>query len=252
MTTIPLQEYIASADTVLVFAGAGMSADSGLHTFIQAPKEWKKKYQTLMTRHAFETDREMAWEFYDSLYTKYMLETKPHQGYYDLLEQLKEKAYFVVTSNTDMLFERAGFDTNRIHHVHGKVEDLQCILPCHSSLYKYSEVVDKHCQRCGRSLRPNTFLFDDALERRIVGESGLEFLEWVTNAKGTKAIVLEIGVGAEGLHSHAAINAKQINAKHILINPQPSIFSIQSNATIYQIKAIDMFQKSSKGAKDVK
>jgi len=239
-----LQNLIHEVDAVLVLAGAGMSADSGLQTFSQASKDWKKNYQTFMTRHAFEVDKENAWAFYENMYKKYIYESKPHQGYLDLLNQLKDKDYFIVTSNIDLLFEKAEFDLDRIHHVHGRIDKLQCKQPCNNHLYVYSNTL-RYCSRCGRSLRPNIFLFDDALERRIIGNTASMFLKWCTNIDGLKTLILEIGVGSEGLHSHSISYAKKLNAKHILINPYPPIFSKQSKAKVYKLKAVDMLKTKS-------
>ena len=109
---------IHEAEAVAVFAGAGMSVDSGLLPFRGEDGLWTKSivmdgksysHLELMSNHAFIESPNAAWEFILKLKEKYE-QTTPHQGYSKLLDVLKDKAHFIVTSNVDEHFLKAGFD----------------------------------------------------------------------------------------------------------------------------------------------
>lgn len=235
-----IKKYLNDADVILIFVGAGMSADSGINTFVQATKEWKKEYSETMTRHAFETYPDKAWKYYDDTYEKFQ-QAVPHIGYLHLYNEIKDKSYFIVTSNIDLLFEKSNFDAQNIHHVHGKITDVQCRFPCSQEIYKYKKGIHA-CPKCGRSLRPNTFLFDDAIERRIIGDSSKNFLKWIEEIKGKNVVVLEIGIGAEGLHNHAVYYTKELNSmNHIIVNSEPSVFCLDNDLIVIKKEAKNMF-----------
>lgn len=124
---------IKEADAVAIFAGAGMSVDSGLNPFRGDDGIWTKSiiiegktynHLDLMSHHAFIETPKIAWEFMLNLREKYH-QTSPHEGYYKLLEILKDKEHFIVTSNIDEHFLKAGFDENRIFECHGSLNYMQ-------------------------------------------------------------------------------------------------------------------------------
>lgn len=227
-----IKKSIEKADNILIFAGAGMSADSGLNTFANASKEWRKQYQELMTRHAFEFNSEEAWSFYCNLLDTYK-KAEPHVGYYNLLSVLEYKNYFIVTTNIDRLFLKARFLKERIHYPHGLIDNMQCILPCSNELFKFDEN-KKKCPLCARKLRPNVFLFDDAIERKIYNQtSSKRFRDWIDSVpRNSSTLILELGVGAEGLHNNAIKYTQKLNAKHIVINPFPPTFVLRPKSYI--------------------
>lgn len=236
-----IKKNIEDADNILIFAGAGMSADAGLNTFLNAPNEWKKKYQTLMRRYAFEYDFESAWEFYSDMVSDYA-NVEPHIGYYNLLSLLKNKNYFVVTTNVDELFVKAGYENSRVHQAHGVFSKMQCSLPCTNELFSLDSE-QKKCPYCSRNLRPNIFLFDDAIERKIYDKnSSKNFRDWIDAVDlNSSSLVFELGVGAEGLHNNAIKYAQKLHAKHIVINPCPPTFVLKPKSYIIAKSIKDVF-----------
>ena len=67
-----------------------------------------------------------VWSFILNLKDKYQ-QTIPHEGYYKLLNLLKDKEHFIVTSNIDDHFLKTGFDENRIFECHGSINYMQCL-----------------------------------------------------------------------------------------------------------------------------
>ena len=130
-----IADLIKKADAIAIFAGAGMGVDSGLEQFRGADGLWTKyitinehkvKYQDLMTHHAFEKYPEKAWALVGSLIDNYT-HIAPHDGFLQLLDIIKEKEYFVVTSNCDEHFQKAGFEELRIMECHGSIFYMQCM-----------------------------------------------------------------------------------------------------------------------------
>ena len=147
----------SSADAVLIIAGAGMSADSGLATFRYELAEYSKCHKEdnqcpsqnavassptlsgaslllgggLSTADVCYTNRpEKAW-YYDASIRRDSLLSKPHEGYHQLLDVLvkQKKDFFVLTSNIDDYFLRAGYPDDRIYESHGSIDRIQCAKP---------------------------------------------------------------------------------------------------------------------------
>jgi NAD-dependent SIR2 family protein deacetylase len=249
---------------ILIVAGAGMSADSNLPTY-QMPEElWKLypyyetqniKYRTISRATLFRTKPMVAWGFY-SAQTQLYTQAIPHDGYFKLLDSVKNNDYFIITTNVDDLFVKAGFDTKKIHYVHGSIFELQCSKPCSQKVWKQKDIsftIDSKtmtlpynqiplCPECGAIARPNIFLFGDHTGSYVEQKNNLKakaFLDWLFKEHMQELIVIEIGVGGEGLRRHAIDYCKKFASfKYIVINPLSYAFDIK---TIHlQGKANDM------------
>ena len=178
-----LRNLVERADAVVITAGAGMGVESGLPDFRGTKGLWKE-YPELMNRHLsfeemanpkwFREDPTLAWAFYGHRLHKY-LEVTPHAGFDMLLNLCKQKSdnYFVITSNVDNHFQKAGFDPLKIHEVHGSLFYFQCVEGCQRGIwsadYRAVEInADSFeatsmptCPYCGKIARPNVMMFDD-------------------------------------------------------------------------------------------
>ena len=134
-----MKSLVENADAVLVLAGAGMSADSNLTTYRDKEgfyndyllyKKLKKNYVSMMSYQGVLDDPHFAWGYFAHQYSLYK-NAIPHEGYRGLLELCQSKEdYFVVTTNVDGLFKKAGFPIEKVHEVHGTIHKLQCSMPC--------------------------------------------------------------------------------------------------------------------------
>lgn len=194
------KQIINEADVLVVFAGAGMSADSGLSTY-KDKNGVNHEYTKLTTQHAFEKLSVDAWNLHGQLYNSYR-DTDPHKGYNTLLEIVKKKKnYFVVTSNVDEHFQKAGFDADKVYEIHGRMGKLQCTecgelwsLPT-DTRFKKNEV--PKCE-CGGKARPNVMMFNDCgFDIKETREQAKRFNEFMSQYdKGNhKIAVIEIGSG---------------------------------------------------------
>jgi NAD-dependent SIR2 family protein deacetylase len=200
-------ETIKTADYLILTSGAGMSADSGLPVYRSNPQEYKN-YKKIMSLHSFKHEPVEFWNF-NINFIRNILNHKPHEGYHILRELVKNKEYFVVTSNVDGYYERAGFDKNKIYEIHGNKLRLQS----ESMIYDFNSIIPQNfidtikfnrfnlpkCAVTNEILRPNILLFNDnEFNKTIVSEQEERFEKFMNNIdKNKKIVILEIGAGTE-------------------------------------------------------
>lgn len=208
---------IAGADSLIVTAGAGMGVDSGLPDFRGPEGFWGAypalgqiglHFQDIASPDAFVAYPELAWGFYGHRLRLYR-ETPPGPAFAILkaiAAQLRHGA-FVITSNVDGHFQKAGFSPMQIWEAHGSIHHLQCMKGCMSGIWPakdFDPEVDlaacrlinapPSCPWCGELARPNILMFGDWgwLEHRS-GEQEARFNEW--RRKVGRPVVIEIGAG---------------------------------------------------------
>jgi len=213
-------EAIRDAEALLITAGAGMGVDSGLPDFRGNEGFWNayppyrrigKSFVEMANPDAFSSDPPFAWGFYGHRLHLYR-ETDPHPGF-TILSRWAEGlpgGSFVMTSNVDGHFQRAGFSPDRVYEVHGSLFHLQCTLPCRSSgIWPAGElVVDvdpgtmrargdlPSCPSCGRIARPNILMFGDGsylAERNEDQRARIE--SWLRTVRDRSLAVIEFGAG---------------------------------------------------------
>lgn len=213
-----MQRVIDEADVVVITAGAGMSADSGVATFrgingvaeaYPALKKKKVTYTSLTTQEMFNKNPKLAWAFHGHCFNVYK-DTKPHDGYFKLLELVKQKKdYFVVTSNVDGAFQKAGFNKDKVYEIHGRLYKFQCnecgnVWEPHehtkfdvdTDTFKLNSPLPK-CE-CGGHARPNFMMFNDVgFDKKETKEQSLRFNEFMHQYdKGDhKIAIVEFGAG---------------------------------------------------------
>ena len=108
---------------IVVFTGAGVSADSGIATFRDADGLWANyRIEDVCTPEALQRDRETVIRFYN-LRRKELLEKEPNAGHYAIAGLERYFDVEVVTQNVDNLHERAG--STRVTHLHGELMKLR-------------------------------------------------------------------------------------------------------------------------------
>ena len=108
---------------IVVFTGAGVSADSGLSTFRDADGLWANyRIEDVCTPEALKHNRPLVIEFYNKR-RKELLSTSPNPAHYAIAELEKHFDVQVVTQNVDDLHERAG--STRVTHLHGELMKLR-------------------------------------------------------------------------------------------------------------------------------
>lgn len=210
---------IRDADTFVVTAGAGMGVDSGLPDFRGNQGFWNAypaysrlgiSFVECANPQHFVADPSFGWGFYGHRTNLYR-DTVPHDGFHIIKKWIERNRadYFVVTSNVDGQFQKAGYDDDKILEVHGSIHWLQCQKPCGSAIWKNDEVIliDEstmrarqplpRCPNCGAVSRPNILMFGDwswLPDRTYVQESAFD--EFLSERAGGRIVVIEMGAGS--------------------------------------------------------
>jgi NAD-dependent SIR2 family protein deacetylase len=210
-------DALERAGALVVTAGAGMGVDSGLPDFRGDQGFWKAypPYERLGLSFVeaanpahFDRDPPFGWGFYGHRANLYR-RTVPHEGF-RILRSWAERlplSCFVVTSNVDGQFQKAGFASDRVLEVHGSIHHLQCTTPCCDAIWENDEVVEvdeatmraRHvprCPRCGAVSRPNILMFGDAawLDHRAAEQSA-RFDAFLEEQPPEPLVVVELGAG---------------------------------------------------------
>lgn len=217
----PLQKaekVIREAEYILVGAGAGLSTAAGIN---YAGHEFEEVFKDMIDRYGF-TDlytssfypfasEEEKWAYWSRHidYARFAPEGLPL--YKHLLELVQSKEYFVITTNVDGQFIKAGFQKEKVFEVQGDYGLMQCATACHPKRYGNESLVKKmvteqidcripsdlvpHCLVCGGPMEINVrkdqyFVEDEDWHQRA--EAYYTFLE---KAKDKKLVLLEYGVG---------------------------------------------------------
>ncbi len=208
---------IASADALLVCAGAGMGVDSGLPDFRGPEGFWRAyppyralglEFESLADPVHFAQDPRLAWGFYGHRLALYRSMT-PHAGFDVLLHWSRLVPTMVFTSNVDGQFQLAGFDASQVAEVHGSIHHLQCVLPCRQDVWAadgLTVAVDgatmravgalPECPHCGGLARPNILMFGDTSWVSWRSRLTLDTLTaWRRERRSARLVVVELGAG---------------------------------------------------------
>ena len=216
---IRLKRELDTADAVLIGAGAGLSASAG---FTYSGKRFEDNFSDFHEKYGFHDmysggfypydTLEEYWAFWSRNIVLNRYQPAPADVYENLLDLVKDKDYFVLTTNVDHQFQKAGFDKERLFYTQGDYGLWQCSRPCHQKTYDNETAVrrmiyeQKHmkipperiprCPLCGAPMTMNlrcdgTFAEDDGWH-----EAARRYKDFVQNRKGMHILYLELGVGA--------------------------------------------------------
>jgi len=157
----PLFYYLSKVKKVVVFSGAGVSADSGLKTFRDHDGLWEEyNVYDVATPEAWEKNMPMVLEFYNKR-RKQILEAKPNEAHYAIAKLEKKYDVTVVTQNIDDLHQRAG--STRVIHLHGNIRFARSTNPLKTELYPIVDWKLNPGDKCpeGFQLRPHVVWFGE-------------------------------------------------------------------------------------------
>jgi len=145
---------------IVVFTGAGISAESGLKTFRDSGGLWEEyKVEDVATPEAWEKDPELVLTFYNQR-LKQILNAKPNAAHYAIVELEKKFDVQVITQNIDDLHKRAG--SKNVLHLHGEIiKSRSSIDPGLVYTIKNGAIrLGEKCEK-GSQLRPNIVWFGE-------------------------------------------------------------------------------------------
>lgn len=213
-----LSEKLKSADAVIIGAGAGLSTSAGFTysgaRFDEYFSDFKKKYGfSDMYSGGFYPYKTL--EEYWAYWSRYVFVNRytaaPKSVYSDLLHLVRDKDYFVLTTNVDHQFQKAGFDKKRLFYTQGDYGLFQCSKPCCDKTYDNESVIKEmvkrqsnmkipsglipKCPVCGRPMTMNlradsTFVQDEGWY-----VSSGRYADFLRRHKNLNVLYLELGVG---------------------------------------------------------
>ena len=146
---------------IVVFTGAGISAESGLGTFRDSGGLWDNyKIEDVATPDAFKKNPELVLEFYN-IRRRQLISSSPNSAHYALNKLQQNFNLQIITQNIDDLHERSG--SNNVLHLHGKLRQSKSTLD--NKLYEIegSELILGDLCPNGAQLRPNVVWFGEAV-----------------------------------------------------------------------------------------
>ena len=240
-----LKDAIRSADAILIGAGAGLSTAAGFtysgERFDRFFPDFIKKYhfRDMYTGgfYPFQTKEEF-WAYWSRYILINRYETPPKPVYTKLLNLVKDRDYFVLTTNVDHCFQKAGFDKERLFYTQGDYGLFQCSTPCHRRTYDNEAVIlqmiDRQkdmripsdlvprCPKCGEPMTMNLRSDETFVEDLGWNEAASRYVNFVQTHEGKKLLLLELGVGnnTPGIIKYPfwRLTAQNLNATFVSIN----------------------------------
>ena len=240
-----LHQAIEQSDAVLIGAGAGLSASAG---FSYKGERFERYFKDFASKYGFHDmyvggffpypTAEEYWAYWSRyiMVNRYMDAPKP--VYQALLSLVQKKDYFVLTTNVDHCFQKAGFDKSRLFYTQGDYGLFQCSAPCCQKTWDNEEVIRRMaeeqkdmrvptsliplCPRCGKPMTMNlrsddTFVQDDgwyAAARR--------YDQFIRRHRKGPVLYLELGVGMNtpGIVKFPfwQMTARNPQAKYVCVN----------------------------------
>ena len=211
---------------IVVFTGAGVSAESGLKTFRDSGGLWEEyKVEEVATPEAWENNPEMVLTFYNKR-RRQVLEAKPNPAHYAIVELEKKFDVQVITQNIDDLHERAG--SQKVLHLHGEITKSRSSID-DSLVYPLKEkelALGQLCEK-GSQLRPHIVWFGEvvpAMEEAAKITSGAE-------------IFIIVGTSLNVYPAAGLVDIAPAAALKYLIDPQAVTKDYIQNLTVRRERA---------------
>ncbi|WP_028505667.1 hypothetical protein [Ruminococcus sp. FC2018] len=213
-----LKNEIETADAIVIGAGAGLSTAAG---FTYSGERLQKYFGDFVEKYGFrdmysggffpfETKEEM-WAYWSRyIYINRYMDVD-NGTYKTLFELMKGKDYFVITTNVDHQFQKAGFDKSRLFYTQGDYGLWQCSEPCHQKTYDNEDTVRAmfeqqknmkvppelvpHCPVCGKPMAMNLRSDDKFVEDEGWHKAAERYDDFLRSNEGQHILFLELGVG---------------------------------------------------------
>ena len=257
-----LKAALANADAVIIGAGAGLSTSAG---FTYSGKRFYENFHDFEVKYNFHdmytggfypyATAEEHWAYWSRYIFINRYQEPPKPVYNQLYELVKDKDYFVLTTNVDHCFQKVGFDKQRLFYTQGDYGLFQCSVPCHDNEELIRRMVAEqkdmkipselipHCPICGKPMIMNLRADDKFVQDEGWNIACKRYDKFVQKHKNSKTLYLELGVGGNTpaiiKYPFWRFTNKNPNATYVCINygeafcpPQIEKQSICINANI--------------------
>lgn len=259
-----LKEKIRTADAVVIGAGAGLSTAAG---FTYSGERFEKYFSDFRKKYGFEDmysggfytykTPEEHWAYWSRyiFVNRYM--DPPTDLYNKLYESVKDKDYFVITTNVDHCFQKAGFDKKRLFYTQGDYGLFQCSEPCCQETFDNKDIIFEMlkqqkdmkiptellpvCPHCGKPLTMNLRSDDKFVEDEGWHRAAERYQNFLRTREGQKILFLELGVGYNTpviiKYPFWQMTAKNPNATYACINQGQAVCPVEIERQSIRVNA---------------
>ena len=211
---------------IVVFTGAGMSAESGLKTFRDSDGLWEQyRIEDVATPQAFERNPKLVLDFYNER-RKQVLNAKPNAAHFAIAELESKYDVQVITQNIDDLHERAG--SQKVLHLHGEILKARSTMDVSLiSKIKGEELnLGDLCAK-GSQLRPHIVWFGEMVP----------MMDWACEIASEATIFIVVGTSLNVYPAANLINYAPLDCPVYLIDPNPVATNLSHQAKHIKEKA---------------
>lgn len=240
-----LRTALQSCDAVIIGAGSGLSTAAG---FTYTGERFEKHFSDFAAKYGirdmysggfypFPTQEEY-WAYWSRYISINRYQAAPKPVYEALLKLVQGKDYFVITTNVDHCFQKAGFDKKRLFYTQGDYGLFQCSEPCCQETFDNEAVIREMvkrqenmriptellpaCSHCGKPMTMNLRCDDTFVEDEGWHQAAERYENFLRTRAGQKILFLELGVGYNTpviiKYPFWQMTAKNPNATYVCIN----------------------------------
>lgn len=213
-----VRELINNADALLIGAGAGLSTSAGVNygselfadNFPELVKHYNFTDMYTSSFYPFKTEEE-RWSYWAKHINYLCLSMEATEVYKKLFNLVKDKNYFVITTNVDKQFIKSGFDEKKVFEIQGTLTKIQCAKACHNTLYDDVELVREmleknkdikipcelvpKCPKCGESMEVNLRKDNFFVEDKHWHKMNRLYEQFINDNKNKNIAFIELGAG---------------------------------------------------------
>lgn len=213
-----LKNEIETADAIVIGAGAGLSTAAG---FTYSGERFEKYFSDFIEKYQFRDmysggfypfeSLEEHWAYWSRyIYINHYMDVD-NGTYKGLFKLVKDKDYFVLTTNVDHQFQKAGFDKHRLFYTQGDYGLFQCSQLCCQETYDNEACIQDmlktqknmriptelipHCPKCGKPMTMNLRADDTFVQDKGWYRAAERYEEFLRRHKNLHILFLELGVG---------------------------------------------------------
>lgn len=213
-----LYRAMERSEAILIGAGAGLSTAAG---FVYDGERFEQYFQDFREKYGIKDmysggfypypTLEEHWAYWSRyiMVNRYMDAPKP--VYQSLLDLIQDRDYFVLTTNVDHCFQKAGFDKKRLFYTQGDYGLFQCSSPCCQETWSNGETIRRmvaeqrdmrvptalipSCPKCGKPMTMNLRSDDKFVQDKGWYQAASRYEDFLRRHQNGKILYLELGVG---------------------------------------------------------